>query len=100
MRTSWKVGLATGAADPQPLAIPRTYVVLPAPSSPFRRTRSPLRRRLPTSSPAASVSSGAEVSREVIVATGLELHITTVCADHPNAWIDGHQSHPPHPRVV
>src|SRR6266852_8922609 len=74
MRTSWKVGLATAAAEPVPLAIPRTKVVLPAPRSPFNKTRSPFCRRRPSSSPAASVSSGAEVSREVVVATGPQLH--------------------------
>src|ERR1700694_4700966 len=96
MRTSWKVGLATGAADPQPRAIPRTNVVLPAPSSPLRRTRSPRRKRRPSSSPAASVSSGDEVSSEVVVATDLELKITTVQADDPNRWIDRHYTDRPH----
>src|SRR5712692_8190694 len=82
MRTSWKVGLATAAAEPTPRAMPRTKVVLPAPSSPFRRTRSPLRRRRPSSSPAASVSSAADVSREVVVATSPQLDKHPVRADH------------------
>src|SRR2546423_6131254 len=56
MRTSWKVGLATGALDPVPCATPRTKVVLPAPSSPTRRTTSPARSRSPRSIPARSVS--------------------------------------------
>src|SRR4029077_18540848 len=84
MRTSWKVGLATGAADPQPLAIPRTKVVLPAPSSPYRRTRSARRRRRPSSSPASSVSLGDDVSSEMVVATDLQVEIKTVGADNAN----------------
>src|SRR5713226_4088469 len=99
MRTSWKVGLATGAADPQPLAIPRTNVVLPAPSSPLRRTRSPWRRRRPSSSPAASVSPGDEVSSEVVVATHLKVEIATVSADHADLWIQCHHADRPHARV-
>src|SRR5713226_648483 len=99
MRTSWKVGLATGAADPMPLAIPRTNVVLPAPSSPLMRTRSPWRRRRPSSSPTASVSSGDEVSSEVVVATHPELEITTVRADHADVWIYCHHADRPHAGV-
>src|SRR5713226_2481330 len=99
MRTSWKVGLATGAADPMPLAIPRTNVVLPAPSSPLMRTRSPWRRRRPSSSPTASVSSGDEVSSEVVVATHPELEITTVRADDTDLWINRHQPDRPQPGV-
>src|SRR5216684_7612814 len=97
MRTSWKVGLATGAGDPMPLAIPRTNVVLPAPSSPLRRTRSPGRRRRPRSSPAASVSSGDEVSSEVVVATDLQVEVTTVRADDTDLWINCHHPDRPQP---
>src|SRR5260370_31840780 len=97
MRTSWKVGLATGASEPQPPAIPRTNVVLPAPSSPLRRTRSPVRRRRPSSSPAASVSSGDEVSSEVVVATVLHVEITAIGADDANLWISCHHTNRPHP---
>src|SRR5260370_21926446 len=96
MRQSWKVGLATGASDPQPPAIPRTNVALPAPSSPLRRTRSPVRRRRPSSSPAASVSSGDEVSSEVVVATVLHVEITAIGADYANLWISCHHADRPH----
>src|ERR1700687_2401825 len=99
MRTSWKVGLATGAAEPQPLAIPRTNVVWPAQSSPLRRTRSPRRRRRPSTSPAASVSSHDEVSSEVVVATNLHVEITTVRADHANLWVCCHHADRAHARV-
>src|SRR5438445_10722789 len=89
MRTSWNVGLATAADEPVPRAIPRTNVVFPAPSSPFKRTRSPLRRRRPSSSPMASVSSGAEVSRKVVVAGGIELHRRAVGAKHLDGRVVG-----------
>src|SRR5260370_15464272 len=82
MRTSWNVGLATGAAEPVPRATPRTKVVFPAPSSPLSRTRSPLRRPRPSSSPAASVSSAAEVSRKVVVAEVAHLQRGAVYTDH------------------
>src|SRR5260370_28021766 len=58
MRTSWKVGLATGARDPAPCAMPRTKVVLPAPSSPFNSTTSPVCSFSPHSLPRSSVSAG------------------------------------------
>src|SRR5260370_10988304 len=87
MRTSWNVGLATGAAEPVPRATPRTKVVFPAPSSPLSRTRSPLRRRRPSSSPAASVSSAAEVSRKVVVAEVMELQRGAVDAEHLDRWV-------------
>src|ERR1700736_1609198 len=99
MRTSWNVGLATAALEPQPLATPRTKVVLPAPSSPFSRTRSPLRRRRPRSSPAASVSAAAEVSREVVVATKPEVQLAAVGARDANRWISRHHSDRSHTRM-
>src|SRR6266849_3043041 len=89
MRTSWNVGLATAADEPAPRAIPRTNVVFPAPISPLRRTRSPLRRRRPSSSPAASVSSGAEVSRKVVVTGDIELHRRAVGAQHLDGRVVG-----------
>src|SRR5260370_25561539 len=89
MRTSWNVGLATDAAEPVPRATPRTKVVFPAPSSPFSRTRSPLRRRRPRSSPAASVSSVAEVSRKVVVAEVVDLQRGAVYTEHLDRRIGG-----------
>src|SRR5712691_4128009 len=89
MRTSWNVGLATGAAEPVPRATPRTKVVFPAPSSPLSRTRSPVRRRRPSSSPAASVSSAAEVSRKVVVAEVMELQRGAVCTEHLDRGVVG-----------
>src|SRR6202158_4889085 len=74
MRTSWNVGLATGADDPMPRAMPRTNVVLPAPSSPVSKTRSPRRRRLPKRSPKASVSAGDFVRWSGKVVVSAELH--------------------------
>src|SRR5438046_9495756 len=70
MRTSWKVGLATDAFDPVPRATPRTKVVLPAPSSPLRRTTSPPRNCSPSTMPERSVSAGELVicSSKVVVA--------------------------------
>src|SRR5260370_32822341 len=65
MRTSWKVGLATGARDPAPCAMPRTKVVLPAPSSPFNSTTSPVCSFSPHSLPRSSVSAG-----ELVVTSG------------------------------
>src|SRR5260370_40509062 len=65
MRTSWKVGLATGARDPAPCAMPRTKVVLPAPSSPFNSTTSPVCSFPPHSLPTSSVAAG-----EVVVTSG------------------------------
>src|SRR5437899_12600914 len=100
MRTSWKVGLATGAADPVPRAIPRTNVVLPAPSSPFRRTRSPRRRRRPSSSPAPSVWAGDEVSREVVVANEPHLHRFLVWADHSNLGVACERADGSHARLL
>src|SRR5689334_3139837 len=87
MRTSWKVGLATSAFEPVPWAMPRTYVVLPEPSSPVRRTTSPGRSRSPSSMPARSVSAGELVtsSSKVVVAGGLELG-----ADHDDLVFGGH----------
>src|SRR5260370_17654840 len=99
MRPSLKSGPATGQAGPQPVADPVTKVVLPAPGFPFRRTRSPDRSRRPRSSPAASVSSGDEVSSEMVVATGLELKITTVRADDPNRRLGRHHSDRAHARI-
>src|SRR6266851_1711810 len=86
MRTSWKVGLATSAFEPVPCAIPRTKVVLPAPSSPVRRTTSRGRSRSPRSMPARSVSAGELVtsSGKVVVAGGLELG-----ADHDDLGLGG-----------
>src|ERR1700674_4801988 len=83
-RTSWKVGLATGAADPAPRATPRTKVVLPAPSSPMSKTMSPGCRRLPRPSPAVSVSAGefVTVSGKVVVAGELELQRHAVRPQH------------------
>src|SRR5260370_6769444 len=89
MRTSWNVGLATDAAEPVPRATPRTKVVFPAPSSPLSRTRSPLRRRRPSSSPAASVSSAAEVSRKVVVAEVAHLPRGAVYTEHLDRRIVG-----------
>src|SRR5260370_27177944 len=89
MRTSWNVGLATDAAEPVPRATPRTKVVFPAPSSPLSRTRSPLRRRRPSSSPAASVSSAAEVSRKVVVAEVLDLQRAAVYTEHLDRRVVG-----------
>src|SRR6266478_876915 len=89
MRTSWNVGLATDAAEPVPRATPRTKVVFPAPSSPLSRTRSPLRRRRPSSSPAASVSSAAEVSRKVVVAEVLDLQRGAVYTEHLDRRVVG-----------
>src|SRR5258706_14450086 len=97
MRTSWNVGLATDAAEPVPRATPRTKVVFPAPSSPLRRTRSPLRRRRPSSSPAASVSSAAEVSRKVVVAEVMELQRGAVCTEHLARRVVGEIPEWPHP---
>src|SRR5260370_22662843 len=89
MRTSWNVGLATDAAEPVPRATPRTNVVFPTPSSPLSRTRSPLRRRRPSSSPAASVSSAAEVSRKVVVAEVMELQRGAVYTEHLDRRVVG-----------
>src|SRR2546430_2367676 len=71
MRTSWKVGLWTCASEPVPRAMPRTKVVLPEPSGPASRIRSPAFRREPVCSPSASVSAAEAVvtSRKVVVAT-------------------------------
>src|SRR3982074_1132869 len=85
MRTSWNVGLATGADEPMPRATPRTNVVFPAPSSPVSRTRSPGRRRLPKRSPKASVSAGDFVtwSRKVVIAAEPHFHrLATGVHDH------------------
>src|SRR5712692_1507576 len=70
MRTSWKVGLATGACEPVPWVTPRTNVVLPAPSSPVSRTTSPTPIRAPSCLPSSSVSAGEFVTRsgKVVVA--------------------------------
>src|SRR5437868_2370054 len=75
MRTSWKVGLATGAFEPVPWATPRTNVVLPAPSSPVRSTTSPECNLSPSSIPACSVSAGEPLTRsgKVVVAARLEV---------------------------
>src|SRR5579859_307459 len=75
MRTSWNVGLWTCASEPVPRAIPRTNVVLPEPSGPARRTRSPAFRRDPVCSPSASVSAAEAVvtSRKVVVAAPCRL---------------------------
>src|SRR5260370_30670236 len=89
MRTSWNVGLATGAAEPVPRATPRTKVVFPAPSSPLSRTRSPLRRRRLTPQPAAWVSSAAEVSRKVVVAEVAHLQRGAVYTEHLDRRIVG-----------
>src|SRR2546428_5977803 len=89
MRTSWNVGLATVAAEPVPRATPRTNVVFPAPSSPLSRTRSPLRRRRPSSSPAASVPSAAEVSRKVVVTEVIELQRGAVYTEHLDGRVVG-----------
>src|SRR6266851_823317 len=74
MRTSWKVGLATGARDPTPCAMPRTKVVLPAPSSPFNSTTSPVCSFSPHSLPRSSVSAGELVvtSGKVVVSGALQ----------------------------
>src|SRR6266702_2597985 len=55
---------------PRPRARPRTKVVLPAPSGPSRRSRSPRRRCAARRAAAASVSSGewVTISAEVVVA--------------------------------
>src|SRR5260370_38391499 len=89
MRTSWNVGLATDVSEPVPRATPRTNVVFPTPSSPLSRTRSPLRRRRPSSSPAASVSSAAEVSRKVVVAELMELQRGAVYTEHLDRRVVG-----------
>src|SRR2546430_14476901 len=70
MRTSWNVGLWTCASEPVPRAMPRTNVVLPEPSGPASRTRSPAFRRDPVCSPSASVSAAEAVvtSPKVVVA--------------------------------
>src|SRR5689334_9063924 len=97
MRTSWKVGLATCALEPVPWATPRTKVVLPAPSSPVRRTTSPVLSCSPSSMPKRSVSAGELVtcsggapcarpaSGKVVVAGGLELG-----ADDDDLRLRGH----------
>src|SRR5260370_27143315 len=74
MRTSWKVGLATGARDPAPCAMPRTKVVLPAPSSPFNSTTSPVCSFSPHSLPRSSVSAGevGGTSGKVVVSRALQ----------------------------
>src|SRR5256885_4639060 len=90
MRTSWKVGLATGAFEPVPRATPRTNVVLPAPSSPVRRTTSPERSLSPNSMPARSVSA-AEFetcpSGKVVVTGALQL-----CPDDLHGFVGGHHA--------
>src|SRR6476469_6526638 len=60
-RTSVKVGDATCSAAPSPLAIPRTSVVLPAPSSPVKTKTSPMRRSGAIAAPTPRVSSAVAV---------------------------------------
>src|SRR5438067_3020656 len=80
MARRWKVGLATGDLEPVPCATPRTKVVLPAPSSPVRRTTSPERNVSPSSMPARSVSAGELLTRsgKVVVAARLEVNARDV----------------------
>src|SRR6266852_1396205 len=95
MRTSVKVGLCTCSSDPVPRATPRTNVVLPEPSGPARRTRSPAFKRDPVSSPSASVSAAEAVvtSRKVVVATprnlgSFEIH-RALPREHPDGGEPG-----------
>src|SRR6202521_5780044 len=96
-RTSWQVGLATGAAAPAPRATPRTKVVLPAPSSPVSRTTSPVRSRLPRCSPIVSVSAAELVttSGKVVVAGLLELHRHAAVAEHLDGFVVGQEAERP-----
>src|SRR6202521_3741991 len=96
-RTSWNVGLATGAADPAPRATPRTKVVLPAPNSPVSRTTSPVRRRLPKCSPSVSVAAAELVttSSKVVVAGLLELHRLAAGAEHLDRFVVGEEAERP-----
>src|SRR5712691_1488369 len=70
---------------------PRTKVVLPAPRSPLRRTRSPCVRVAPNFSPAASVSAGEVVTRssKVIEAAHVHLQRHSIAADDLDDWIIG-----------
>src|SRR5450759_5817989 len=97
IRTSWKVGLATGESDSVPRATPRTKVVFPAPSSPVSKTRSPAFSRLPRPSPTASVSAAEFVttSGKVVVAGELELHRHPVGAEHLHGGIVGEETKRP-----
>src|SRR5258708_13633196 len=74
MRTSWKVGLATGARDPAPCAMPRQEVVLAGTSSPFKSTTSAVCSFSPHSLPRSSVSAGELVvtSGKVVVSGALQ----------------------------
>src|SRR5579864_2035615 len=101
MRTSWKVGLATGVADPVPRATPRTNVVLPAPSSPLSRTISPRRSLSPSASPADSVYAGEVVirSRKVVVAALAQRQVGAVGPDHADRASGGHDPDRVEPRV-
>ena len=55
----WAMRTSAGSM-PMPAAMPRTRTVLPAPSSPLRRMRSPGSTRVPMRSPSASVSASVE----------------------------------------
>src|ERR1700694_2618308 len=87
MRTSWKVGLWTPWLIPRPRARPRTKVVLPVPSSPARRSRSPGARVAATSSPNASVSAIERVTRsgKVLVAAIRDGALVAVRVTHDHA---------------
>src|SRR5260370_34513523 len=90
MRPSWKVGLATGARDPTPCAIPRTKAVLPAPSSPLNSTTSPACSFSPHSLPRSSVSAGE------VVGTSGQVGVSGALQPDPGApGVAG-----PDPRVV
>src|ERR1700716_2771155 len=93
-RTSWNVGLATGAEDPMPRATPRTNVVFPAPSSPVNSTMSPACIRLPTRSPKASVSAGdvVIVSGKVVVAAGSQPYLMSISVDRSHGLLCGHDT--------
>src|SRR5690348_12414052 len=97
MRTSWKVGLITWARLPRPRASPRTKVVLPAPRGPCSSTRSPLRRRPASRSPAASVSSGEWLtsSAEVLVAA-----LALLAVDQDAAVVGEGADHGQRPRAA
>src|SRR6202030_1681003 len=96
-RTSWKVGLGTGADEPAPLVTPLTNVVFPAPSSPVSRTTSPVRRRLPRCSPTVSVSAAefVMVSGKVVVTGLLELHRVAAGAQDLDGFVLGEEAERP-----
>src|ERR1700674_3998903 len=102
MRTTWNVGLATCAGEPAPLTTPRTKVVLPAPRSPFRSSRSPCRSPRPKVSPAASVSAAELVntSSKVVVAAEMQLERRSAGAHNLDRGVVGQHAKRAQPRAA